>query len=289
MSRAVRRLALKGNFTRLSTRARPGFEIDARSQRQEKLFGGEVTIRTFSRTHFGAKGWRREVEFDQAAVFREANLGEELNRRNSGAAFILRIDLTPLTSVLLEMGRERDRYVSTPLRDADSTHVAGTVTFQPLALISGDASFGYRRFLPLSNEVPPYRGGTAVVNLTYAIFGTTRLGVGATRNIQPSFELSQPYFLETGVSGSVQQQIYGGFDILARTGLRWLEYRDRLGARVQVSNRTDRVRNFGLGAGYRLGLDKRIGFNVDYDERTSGVDDYRYNGLRYGMSITYET
>ena len=229
VSRAVRRLALKGNFTRLSTRARPGFEIDARSQRQERLFDGEVTIRMFSRTHVGAKGWRREVEFDQAAVFREANLGEELNRRNSGAAFILRIDLTPLTSVALEMGRERDRYVSTPLRDADSTHVAGTVTFQPLALISGDASFGYRRFLPLSNEVPPYRGGTAAVNLTYAIFGTTRLGVGATRNIQPSFELSQPYFLETGVSGSVQQQIYGGFDILARTGLRWLEYRDRLG------------------------------------------------------------
>ena len=289
VSRDVRRLALNGNFTRLNTRARPGFEIDARSQRMEKLYDGEVTIRMFSKTSVGAKGWHRKIEFDQAAVFREANLGEELNRGNSGAAFVLRHDLTPLTSVSLEVGRERDRYVSTPLRDANSTHSAGTVTLHPLALISGNASFGYRRFVPLSSELPPFLGGTAAIDLNYAILGSTRLGVAATRNIQPSFELSQPYYLDTGVSGSIQQQVYGGFDIVARTGLRWLEYRDRIGATVQVSNRTDRVRTFGLGGGYRLGLDKRIGFAVDYVERTSGVDEYRYSGLRYGMSITYET
>ena len=82
----------------------------------------------------------------------------------------------------------------------------------------------------------------------------------------------------TGALTSSREQASGGLSIATGSA-----------ARVQVSNRTDRVRNFGLGAGYRLGLDKRIGFNVDYEERTSGVDDYRYNGLRYGMSITYET
>ena len=179
VSRDVRRLALTGNLTRLSTRARPGFEIDARSQRVEKLYDGEVTIRMFSKTRVAAKGWRRDIEFDQAAAFRDANLGEELNRRNSGGAFVLRYDLTPLTRVSLEVGREEDRYVSSPIRDADSTYIAGTLSFQPLALISGDASFGYRRFIPLSNEMPPYRGGTAAINLTYAILGTTQLGLGA--------------------------------------------------------------------------------------------------------------
>ena len=137
--------------------------------------------------------------------------------------------------------------------------------------------------------MPPYRGATAAVGLSYRLLGTTRLGVEATRDVQPSFERTQPYYLETGVSASVQQQLYGSFDVLARTGIRRLAYRDRKGVVVQVSNRTDRVRTFTLGAGYRLGLDKRIGFTIDHENRTSSVDESQYSGLRYGISITYET
>ena len=287
--RDVRRLALKGDVTRLSTRARPGFEIDARSQRMEILAEGEATIRTFSKTRFGARAWRRRTEFDGAAVFRGSNLAEQLNRRNIGAAFVMRHDLTPLTTVSLEVGGERDRFVSSPFRDADSTRVTGTVTLQPLALISGDASVGYRRFTPLADDIPPYTGATAAVNLSYSLFGTTRLGVGVNRDVQPSFEIVQPYYLETGATGSIQQQVYRGFDLLARSSFAQLAYRDRIGTAVLTTNRIDRVRSFGLGAGYRIGVDKRFGFTVDYQERTSGDDGRQYNGLRYGMSITYDT
>ena len=287
--RDVRRLALKGDVTRLSTRARPGFEIDARSQRMEILAEGEATIRTFSKTRFGARAWRRRTEFDGAAVFRGSNLAEQLNRRNIGAAFVMRHDLTPLTTVSLEVGGERDRFVSSPFRDADSTRVTGTVTLQPLALISGDASVGYRRFTPLADDIPPYTGATTAVNLSYSLFGATRLGVGVNRDVQPSFEIVQPYYLETGATGSIQQQVYRGFDLLARSSFAQLAYRDRIGTAVLTTNRIDRVRSFGLGAGYRIGVDKRFGFTVDYQERTSGDDGRQYNGLRYGMSITYDT
>ena len=44
-----------------------------------------------------------------------------------------------------------------------------------------------------------------------------------------------------------------------------------------------------LGGGYRLGTDKRIGFTIDHQKRTSGVNGRQFSGLRYGMSITYET
>ncbi len=289
VSRDVRRLAWKGDITRLSTRERPGFEIDARSQRLDILSAGEVTIRTFSKTRFGARAWRRKVEFDQGAVFRKTNLAEQLNRRNSGASFFVRHDLTPLTAVSLEVGSERDRFVSSPFRDADSTRATGTVSLRPLALISGDASVGYRRFTPLTSDIPPYTGATAAVNLSYRLLGTTRLGVGVTRDVQPSFEIVQPYYLETGASSSIQQQVYGGFDLLARSSFRRLVYRDRIDASVSTTNRTDRVRSLGLGAGYRVGVDKRFGFTVDYEERTSGTHEYQYKGLRYGMSVTYET
>jgi len=77
--------------------------------------------------------------------------------------------------------------------------------------------------------------------------------------------------------------------VLARTAARRLSYRDRRGAAVEVADRTDRVTSFGLGAGFRLGTDKRVGFTVDRERRTSGVGGGAYTGLRYGLSLTYDT
>jgi hypothetical protein len=66
-----------------------------------------------------------------------------------------------------------------------------------------------------------------------------------------------------------------------------MAYRDRVGAIVEISKRVDRVKSVGGGAGYRLGADKRVGFTVDKVARVSGNEQRRYNGLRYGLSLTY--
>jgi len=288
-SRTLGRLALKGAARYLSTRERPGFEIDARSDRIEAEGDGGVEMRAMSQTYVGGRIWRRRVEFDRDEVFRGVNLAEELNRTIDGGALTVRRVLTPLTTVSLQIGRERERFVLSPLRDADSSRIAGTATFQPLALINGNATMGYRRFTPLAADVPHYRGPTTAVNLSYTLLGITRFGVDASRDVQPSLEFEHPYYLETGVSGSVQQQVFGPFDVLARIGARRLAYRDRLGVAPAVSNRTDRVRAFSIGAGYRLGTDKRIGFTIDRQNRTSSVDAHEYRGVRFGVSLTYET
>jgi hypothetical protein len=288
VARAFNRLALKGGVRHLSTRDRPGFEIDARSQRTEASFDGDVEVRVRSITYAGAKAWRRRIDFDRAAEFRGASLADELNRTSIGNAAFVRHHLTSLTSLSIEIGREYERFEFSPSRDSDSTRITGNVHFQPLALVSGDASIGYRWFTPLSADVPEYRGSTAAVNLTYTLLGTTRLGFEAIRDVQPSFEFNEPYYLETGVIGSVQRRLYGPFDVLARAGSRRLAYRDRIGAAIEVLNRTDRVRTFGIGAGYRLGTDKRIGFTIDQQTRTSTVAAREYAGLRVGMSVTYE-
>ena len=86
-------------------------------------------------------------------------------------------------NVSLEIGRDHERFVSSLFRDSDSTRITGSVSLLPLALISGDASFGYRRFTPLTSDVPPYRGGTTAVSLSYSLLGTTRLGLEATRDV----------------------------------------------------------------------------------------------------------
>ena len=290
VSRTVNRLALRAGANRLSTRERPGFEIDARSKRVETAFDGEATIRALPRTQVGAKAWRQRVEFDQASVFLDFKLGEELDRTNSGTAFVMRYDLTALTNVSIEIGRDRDRFVTALFRDSDSTRVTGGVTLRPRALISGSASFGYRDFKPLAADVPPYQGATGAVDLTFdRLGGSTRLVLQATRDLQPSFEFSEPYFLETGVTASVQQQVYGSFDVLVSAGVRRLAYRNRINRFFELPNRTDRVRTFGIGTGYRLGANKRLAFTIAHDQRTSVVFGREFNRLRYGMSITYDT
>ena len=289
VARTFNRLVLNGSARYLSTRERPGFEIDARSDRIETEWDGSIEVRALPQTYFGARAWRRRVSFDRDEAFRGANLAEELNRTIDAQAFTVRHVVTSLTAVSLQVGREEERFTLSSLRDADSTRIAGTATFQPRALISGNATVGYRLFTPRSADVPSYRGATTAVNLSYTRRGITRFGFDASRDVQPSLEFGHPYYLETGVGGLVQHHVFGPFDVLARIGTRRLAYRDRQGVAVQVSNRTDRVHAFSLGAGYRLGSDKRVAFTIERQNRTSNVHAYGYRGLRFGMSLTYET
>ena len=153
-ARTFNRLALNGSARYLSTRERPGFEIDARSDRTETEWDGSIEMRALPQTYFGARAWRRRVAFDRDEVFRGANLAEELNRTIDAQAFTVRHVLTSLTAVSLQVGREEERFTLSSLRDADSNRVAGTATFQPRALISGNATVGYRQFTPRSADVP---------------------------------------------------------------------------------------------------------------------------------------
>jgi hypothetical protein len=289
LERTFNRLAVNGNARRVSTRDRPGYEIDARSQRYETGYDGEATLRVMSRTRVGATAWHRRTEFDEGASFRAASLAQELNRTSSGSGVVVRHDLTTLTGLSLDVTRERERFVFSQFRDSDSTRVQAGVRFEPLALISGSAAVGFRDFNPRPADVPAFRGAVTNVNLAYSLLGTTRFGVQAARDIQYSFEFSQPYYLETGVTASVQQQVFGPFDVLGRAGLQRLAYTDRIGVAIAASDRTDRVSTVGIGAGYRMGTDKRLGFTIDRQRRTSSVQRHTYTGLRFGLSLTYET
>lgn len=288
VARTFNRLALNGAARRLSTRERPGFEIDARSQRLETELEGNVEMRVMAKTFVGTKAWRRRMTFDRLAVFRDANLAQELNRSATGRSVVVRHVMTPLTTFVFEISRDQDRFVFSPLRDTDSTRVTGTASFQPLALINGNATFGYRRLTPLSPDVRGYNGPTLNVGLSYRLLGTTRLTFDVTRDVQPSFEAERPHYLETGLSLSVQQQVAGPLDALGRIRTRRLAYRDRLGAVTAVANGTDRIRGLTVGMGYRLGTDKRIGVTIDRDSRASGLGRREYAATRFGMSLTYE-
>jgi hypothetical protein len=283
----LNRLTLSANGAYLKTRERPGFEIDARSQRREIAYDGSVEIKALSKTFVGIKGGRRKTDFDSVATFAGTNLRIALNRMTTTEAVTIRHQITPLTALTLDLGRTLDRFDFSPQRDADSTTVTLGVKFDPFAIIKGSASVGYRNFKPLSSNVPAYTGTTAAADLAYVAFGTTRVGVQAIRDVQYSFELTEPYYLLTGVSGSLAQQIFGPVDVIGRLGVQQLDYRNRIGVGIPAPNRIDYVRTYGGGIGYHMGKDIRIGFNVDQYRRKSPVANREYNGLKYGTSVTY--
>ena len=232
-------------------------------------------------------GERPQVEFAEGEAFLGADLSTELNRTITTGAVTVRNELTPLTSVGFAVGRQQERFDASPLRDSDSTRFDASLSFDPLALISGSATIGFRDFTPLSPDVPGYSGTTAAANLSYTALGSTRLTVGINRDVENSSDVNQPYYLLTGFSTSLAQQVYGPLDVQLRIGAGRLAYTDRERAQVASPDRVDHIRTFGGGVGYRLGPVVRVGVNIDKSRRRSELDSRRYEGVRYGFSVTY--
>ena len=268
------------------TRERPGFEIDLRSGRTERGADGAFEVRTLSRTLVGARGAVRKIEFDDVEYLGQ-NLRIQLNRTFTAGILTVRHELTPLTSFTADIGRQQERFEFTPFRDADSLQATIGLRFDTFAVLNGSAQFGFRAYTPLSSDLPSYAGSIAAVNLSYVALGSTRLGLQILRDVQHSFDFDQPYYLQTGVAATIGQQIYGPLDIEGRVGRQLMQYRDRAGAAVAVTDREDRVRSYGGGIGYRIGRDLRIAFNGDRRKRVSKVEGRTYDDLRYGVAVSF--
>jgi hypothetical protein len=283
----LNRLSASTSATWLKTRERPGFEIDSRSQRGQQAYSASAEIRALSKTFIGVRGDWSMVDFDKNALFRGTNLQEQLNRNARSVALTLRHQLTPLTSLTFNAGESEDRFDVSKARNSKTRAFDAGVTFDPFALIKGNVTFGYHDFQPASSDVPGYQGSTMSVNLGYTLLGATRFGVQAIRDVQYSYDVNQPYYLLTGFSGSIAQQIFGPFDVVGRAGAERLEYRTRAGAVVLEPDRTDHVQSYGVGVGYHFGQSVRLGVDADHQRRTSPIPANHYKGMRYGTSLTY--
>jgi hypothetical protein len=283
----LNRLLLATSATRVNTRARPGFEIDERAQRREPLYEGSVEVRGFARTFIGVRGSWSQVRFAEDAVFKGSRLSEQLDRTATSGTFSIRHELTPLTSITFSAARSAQRFKSASSRDSTSNDYSVGLSFDPAALIKGSATFGYTVYQPEAADLGAFRGATASAGLSYTLLGSTRIAGTLTRDVQFSYDVNQPYYLLTGGTASIAQQVFGPVDVVGRAGAQRLRYESRAGALVTDRFRTDRIRTYGFGVGVHLGQELRLGFNVDRERRTSVLADRQYKGLRYGSSLTY--
>ncbi len=271
----------------LWARERPSYEIDARVPRVEALVNGAVEIRALSRTYFGVQASRRRVDYQSDASFLDVALQAALNRVSTDVSVSARHELTPLTSISVDVGRLSDRFDISSLRDSDSTTAGIQVTFDPSAVIKGSARAGYRDFEAKDPTVPGYRGPTLAVDLSYVLLGSTKFGIQLSRDVQYSYDVNQPYYLQSGLATTIQQQVFGPLDVVAGLNFYSLAYRDRSGTIVLYPDRVDENRSYNLGVGYHVSPDLRVGVRVEKQWRNTDVAARQFEGLRIGLAVSY--
>jgi len=284
----LNRLAFSFSPSYVSTNARPGFEIDERVHHVDWGGTGTVEIRALSKTLFGVTGTYMNYSYDPNALYNGTDLASQLDRTETALGITVAHELTPLTRLSFNAGEEQARFQHSPFRNSDSTVAGVTASFDPHALLKGSATFGYRDFRPADPSLQKFSGFTAQGDLTYTLLGATRFQVQFKRDVEYSYQVDSPYYVQSGINGSIAQQIFGPVDAVVRGGFANLAYSDLAGTTVQYVNRVDHNYTYGGGLGYHFSNGLRVGFNVDYSERITPDPLMQYHGLRYGASATYD-
>ena len=284
----------EGSF--LTARERPGYEIDLRLRRTGTAVSGGVDVPVSNRTTLGVALKRARTDYNSGETYLGYSVSETLNRTTTTATASLRFALTPLTKVLLDVESVRERFEFSTIRDSDGFRVVPGIVFAASALINGSAHVGFRRLKMLTPGMPDYTGPVALVDLGYTLKGSTRFSVQLSRDVAYSYEPTEPFYLLTGVTGSVSQAIGGPWSVSARAGLQRLAYQpvdQSLLTLLGVTDpqgligHTDIVHLYGTGIGYKLGPSTLLGINVDYSTRSSVLYSRQFQGLRIGSSVTY--
>jgi hypothetical protein len=275
----------------LRSRQRPNYEIDARSVREQKRLRAGVGVRLASKVTIEASAAHEALRYDADAKYNDVRLRETLNRTTTTTSIEARYAATPLTTFVLRAESDRDRFELSPLRDADSVTVLPGVELKPLALISGSAHVGIRRFEPTSLSLERFTGVVAAASLSYVLRGATKVTFTAERDLTYSYERLQPYYIVDGYGLTVRRQIVGPLDVTGGVQRHEYGYRDLVlpGEIVTDLDRVDVTRTWFGSVGYRLGGAMRAGFGTVYRSRgSSSTRSYGYSGYRFITTLDYE-
>jgi hypothetical protein len=270
----------------LNTKQRPGYEIDARARWFETEFTTGNDLRVASKSVARIEFRSKQLSFAGDAVFAGRPLNQELNRTVKAVELGWRQRLTALTTWIVRVSRETERFEFETARNGDSFRLSSGFELGRFALIRGRAFVGYRKLRPADGGIlPPFTGVTSDVDVTYTAPSQTRLSFLVDRDIQYSYDVSTPYYVQTGWTGKLTQRIIGRWDAQITGGRDRLAYQS---ARVTaVGARTDFVGRFGGGVGYAVNDQMRVSFDVNSFYRRSNIRGREYGAIRGGLSVTY--
>jgi hypothetical protein len=264
------------------TRQRPNEEFDQRVQQRNVAAFGGVMVPIGAKARLDVEMRREEYDYSQGSAS-DAEIASALNRTSRRVILQAGFDLTPLTRFVVQADARTDRFAYTQERDGNSVRVMPGLEIQPSALVSGKAFVGYRNLKTPSASVPDFEGVVAAVELKYVAADVFRITGEVKRDLDYSLDLDDSVYVSTTMGVEVVQALGLSWDVVGRIRHAALAYQE-----VDPSaGRTDRMWIFGVGFGRRIGSGFRVGFDVDYADRSSVLPDRAFDGLRYGISVTY--
>jgi len=220
----INRLTPYVTGTLIDARYRPSLEIDSLSRRRTASVTAGLDLRLTPKLVANVNAHAARLEYDANSLYLGSDLADELNHDGRGEGVQLRMALTPYTTVGAYLDRNRDRFDTSPERDADSSQIGTFVEFNPAALISGRASIAFLNSQFRSGTVPDFNGTIMQADLTYTMRARTQILVGARRQLNYSYIPGQQQYVEAGFSTKLTQRIGEAWDVGFQVGWGHLSY-----------------------------------------------------------------
>ncbi len=265
------------SFSAAQTSARPNSEIDARARHNMRSYTAGTTVKIASRTSVGILRRHTSDDYEDGAQFRGEDLARSLDTSLNAYETSFNVELTPFTTFSIVGTKDQQRFDRAHERNADSFRIAPTLTFSPLGLITGSASFGYRQFNGIDPSLPDFSGFVSTGTVGILFYDQYKLDTTFTRDVRYSYERSLPYYIVGGIRATFSAQTYGPLDLRVTAGRESMSYRS-LGGVVQPDAATadpDLLVVYGGGLGYRLSPRARVVVDAEFSHRSSTRDEFR--------------
>lgn len=272
-----------GELMRARERRGEDMDVRVRSVRNAANLGADVQVSPI--TALTAWVRRDQVRYDEAEQFLGVSLAQQLNNTSEVIAGGAKFAVTPLTTITMAAEYQRDRFQWNPVRDSNSLRVAPTVDFDAEAIVTGRASLGFRRFMPLDGRLSDFRGLVGSASLSHTLMNVTRFDLQADRDIDYSFDPVQPFFVRNDVRLTVSQRVVGPLEVVGIGGRRRVRY-EVLGG-VALEPRRESTNTIGGGIAVRVGDDMRIMLTYDRATRRATGSGREYERRRVLGSIIY--
>ena len=158
---------------------RPNAEIDARVHRTQTSWGGGLSARLAPKVGIDVSGSQTQYAFADVN-YQGVSLATVLDRTTRAIGGKVSVELTPLTTFVVQGNTGQDRFPTAAERNSDHTDLAVGVNLKRSALLSGTANVGVKWFRPHDPTLQNFTGVTADVGLTYLLHDRANLRSGGS-------------------------------------------------------------------------------------------------------------
>ena len=275
-----------GSF--LHSKDRSSSEFDLRAPHTDHGFGAGVTMNIGQRLAVIADANRAYVRYLAGSEFAGQDLATRLNRRSSNVSSGVRVTLTPFTNLTVDGGYGVDEFAELSQKNTKNLRANVVFGFSPDAVINGHASVGYHRMYPEFTQTGPggaqnFSGLTSSVDLSYLLWGVTRVGGLFSRDSAYSISETSSYYVVTTGGLDITQTLPGPFMLNVHGNRQQLWYPES----ALAAGHTDFINLFGGGLQIVVSANAQIALNYDYVDRRSVEPTFNYDRRHIYTTVTY--